>query len=145
MSLLVKDANTTVQSLSTQLDNANNLVPVHSPAAIVSGVATPVSAAAPLPVINTAGTPAVDGSGTIILGGTAQTLFGGVVPTNGFLLANNGTNTIYVCDTGVASAGGASIPIAAGTVFMTPTGYRPPGPVSLFGSATGASFAGRRW
>jgi hypothetical protein len=145
VTLLIKDANTTVQSLSTQLDNANNLVAVHAPAAIVAGVATPVSAATPLPVISTAGAPAVDGSGTITLGGTAQTLFGGVVPVNGYLVANNGSSTIYTCDTGVASAGGASIPIAGGTVFMTPTGYKPPGPVSLFGSTTGAGFAARRW
>jgi hypothetical protein len=145
MPLLVKDANTTVQSLSTQLDNAGNLVSVHTPAAIVSGVATPVSAAAPLPVISTAGTAAVDGSGTVALGGTAQMLFGGFVPTNGYLVANNGNSTVYICDTGVASVGGASVPVAVDAVFMTPSGYKPPGPVSLFGNTTGAAFAARRW
>jgi len=60
MTLLVKDANTTVQSLSTQSDAQGNLVPVHVPAAVAGGVATPVSAVAPLPVINAAGAPAIE-------------------------------------------------------------------------------------
>jgi hypothetical protein len=61
MTLLVKDANTTTQPLSTQLDMASNLVPVHTPAPLVGTVATPVSATNPMPVINAAGAPAVDG------------------------------------------------------------------------------------
>ena len=55
MTLLVKDANTTTQPISTQADVAGNLVPVHAPAAVVGGVATPVGPTAPLPVVNTAG------------------------------------------------------------------------------------------
>jgi hypothetical protein len=39
---LVKDANTTTQSISTLVDVAGNLVPVHAPAAIAGGIATPV-------------------------------------------------------------------------------------------------------
>lgn len=66
MTLLVKDANTTTQPLSTGLDSSGNLVPVHAPASIISGVATPVSITTPLPVINTAGSVAVDGSGTAL-------------------------------------------------------------------------------
>ncbi|MGH7113407.1 MAG: hypothetical protein ACREE9_02825, partial [Stellaceae bacterium] len=89
MTLLVKDANTAIQALSTGLDSIGNLVPLHAPAAIVGGVATPVSAAAPLPVINTAGSIAADGSGTVSVGGAAQALFGGIVPANGWLVANN--------------------------------------------------------
>jgi len=89
VTLLVKDANTTTQPLSTGLDSSGNLVPMHTPAAIVGGIATPVSIAAPLPVINTAAAAAVDGSGTVNAGGTAQTLFGGVVPVDGWLVANN--------------------------------------------------------
>ena len=114
MTLLVKDANTTTQPLSTGLDSSGNLVPMHAPASIISGVATPVSVAAPLPVINTAGSAAIDGSGTISSGGTAQTLFGGVVPVDGWLVANNSSTTLYVSDVGTATSGGASIPIAAG-------------------------------
>ncbi len=145
MTLLVKDANTTTQALSTGLDSVGNLVPLHMPAAIVGGVATPASAAAPLPVINAAGSIAVDGSGTVNVGGTAQVLFGGVAPGNGWLVANNSSATVYVSDVGIATAGGASIPIAPGAAFATPSGYRPAGPVSLYGATGGQAFAARRW
>ena len=145
MTLLVKDANTTTQSISTQTDVAGNLVPVHAPAAIAGGVATPVGPTAPLPVINVAGSAAIDGSGTIVTGGMAQPLFAAVVPVNGFLVANNSSATLYVSDVGAASAGGGSIPIAPGAVFMTPSGYKPAGPISLYASSTGQSFAARRW
>ena len=145
MTLLVKDANTTTQSLSTGFDSSGNLVPVHAPAAMVGGVATPVSGAAPLPVINTAASFAIDGSGTVTAGGSAQTLFGGVLPANGWLVANNSATTVYVSDVGTATSGGASIPIAPGAVFATPSGYKPPGSVSLYGATTGQAFAARRW
>ena len=145
MTLLVKDANTTTQPISTQSDVAGNLVPMHAPAAVVGGIAIPVGAATPLPVINTAGAAAVDGSGTVVAGGTAQLLFAGVVPSNGYLVANNSAQTLYISDVGVATSGGASIPILAGAVFMTPSGYNPAGAVSLWGSTTGQAFAARRW
>jgi hypothetical protein len=145
MTLLVKDANSAVQSLSTQSDASSNLVPVHVPAALAGSVATPVSAMAPLPVVNAAGTAASDGSGTIATGGTAQSLFGGLVPANGWLVCNNSSGALYVSDVGAASAGGASIQIAAGATFATPSGYRPPGAVSIFGATTGQAFAARRW
>ena len=145
MTLLVKDANTTVQSLSTGLDSSGALVPVHTPATIVGGIATPVSVVSPMPVINAAGSVASDGSGTVIAGGTSQTLFGGIVPANGWLVANNSAATLYVCDVGVATAGGASIPVAPGGVFATPSGYKPAGAVSLYGSTAGQAYAARRW
>lgn len=145
LTLLVKDANTTTQSISTQADATGNLVPVHAPATIAGGIATPVGPTSPLPVINATGSPAVDGSGTVMTGGMAQTLFAGVVPVNGFLVANSSSATLYVSDVGVASAGGGSIPIAPGAVFITPSGYKPAGPVSLYASSTGQSFAARRW
>jgi hypothetical protein len=145
LTLLVKDANTTTQPISTQSDAAGNLVPVHTPAVMIGGVATPVGPAAPLPVINTAGAAAIDGSAAVTAGGTAQTLFGGSVPTNGYLVANNSSAILYVSDVGPATAGGASIPIAAGSVFMTPSGYKPAGAVSLWGGTTGQAFPARRW
>jgi hypothetical protein len=145
LTLLVKDANTTTQPISTQSDVAGNLVPMHAPAAVVGGIATPVGPATPLPVVNTAGSGAVDGSGTVVAGGTAQVLFAGVVPSNGYLVANNSLQTLYISDVGVAMSGGASIPIPAGAVFMTPSGYNPAGAVSLWGSTTGQAFAARRW
>jgi|SRR5579862_120163 hypothetical protein len=146
MTLLVKDANTTVQALATESDGGGNLVPVHAPAVTAGGVAAPVGAANPLPVINAAAAAASDGSGTVAAGGSAQLLFGGAVPANGFLVQNNSASPLWVCDVGTASAGGASIQIAAnGGLFATPSGYRPGGPVSLFGTATGQTFAARRW
>jgi hypothetical protein len=146
MTLLVKDANTTVQSLSTGLDAGNNLVPVHAPASTSGGVATPVGPANPLPVTNTAGAAASDGSGTVATGGSAQTLFGGIVPANGFLVQNNSSAALWISDVGAASAGGASIQLAAsGGLFTTPSGYKPAGTVSLFGATTGQAFTARRW
>src|SRR5271170_6350179 len=82
MTLLVKDANTTVQSLSTELDGSGNLVPVHAPALVSAGVASPVGPQNPLPVINTAGAAASDGSGTVATGGSPQALFGGAALVN---------------------------------------------------------------
>jgi hypothetical protein len=145
LTLLVKDANTATQSISTQTDVAGNLVPVHASAAMSGGIATPVGPTAPLPVINAAGGAAADGSGTVVSGGTAQSLFAGVVPVNGYLVANNSSAILYVSDVGTANAGGASIPVPSGTVFVTPSGYKPAGAVSLYGNATGQAFAARRW
>ena len=146
MTLLVKDANTTVQSLSTEVDGNGSLVPLHAPASSVGGVATAVGPGNPLPVINTAGVAASDGSGTVATGGSAQTLFGGLVPVNGFIVQNNSSAALWVSDVGVASAGGASIQLAAnGGLFATPSGYKPAGAVSLYGATTGQGFAARRW
>ncbi len=147
MTLFVKDANTTVQSLATEVDGNGNLVPLHAPAATnAQGVSSPVGPQNPLPVINTTGAVASDGSGTIAAGGSAQALFGGVVPANGFLVQNNSSAALWLSDVGVASAGGASIQIGAnGGVFATPSGYKPAGAVSLFGATTGQGFAARRW
>jgi hypothetical protein len=145
LTLLVKDANTTTQSISTQIDSAGNLVPVHAPAAVAGGVAIPVGPTAPLPVINAAGSAAIDGSGTVVTGGMAQLLFAGVVPVNGFLVANNSSATLYLSDVGSASAGAESIPITPGAVFITPCDYKPAGPISLYAGSTGQSFAARRW
>jgi hypothetical protein len=143
--LLVKDANTQVQSLSTQVDAAGSLVPMHLDASLQGGVATPVMPTAPMPVINAAGSAANDGSGTIAVGGTAQLLFGGTVPTNGFQVANNSGSPLYLSDVGTASAGGTSMPIAPGGIYTTPDGYRPAGTVSIYGASAGQAFAARRW
>jgi len=147
MTLLVKDANTTVQSLATEIDGNGNLVPLHAPAATdAQGVSTPVGPQNPLPVINVAGIASSDGSGTLAAGGSAQTLFGGIVPSNGFLVQNNSSAVLWMSDVGTASAGGASIQLAAnGGTFATPSGYKPAGAVSLFGATTGQAFAARRW
>jgi len=147
MTLLVKDANTTVQSLSTEVDGNGNLVPVHAPATTDAlGVSTPVGLQNPLPVMNAAGAVASDGSGTVATGGSAQTLFGGILPVNGFVVQNNSSAALWISDVGVASAGGASIQLAAnGGLFATPSGYKPAGAVSLYGATTGQAFVARRW
>ncbi len=147
MTLLVKDANTTVQSLSTEVDGNGNLVPLHAPATTnAQGVSSPVGLQNPLPVTNTAGAVASDGSGAVATGGSAQTLFGGIVPVNGFVVQNNSSAALWISDVGVASAGGASIQLAAnGGLFATPSGYKPAGAVSLYGATTGQGFAARRW
>lgn len=147
MTLFVKDANTTVQALATEVDGNGNLVPLHAPAATdAQGVSTPVGPQNPLPVINAAGAVASDGSGTVVTGGSAQTLFGGIVPANGYVVQNNSSAALWVSDVGVASAGGASIQLVAnGGTFATPSGYKPAGAVSLYGATTGQAFAARRW
>jgi len=146
MTLLVKDANTTVQPLATVTDATGNLVPLHAPAVTSGGVAAAVAPANPLPVVNTAGAAASDGSGTLATGGSAQTLFGGIVPANGFLVQNNSSAALWISDVGAASAGGASLQLAAnGGLFVTPSGYKPAGPVSLYGATTGQAFTARRW
>jgi hypothetical protein len=147
MTLQVKDANTGVQSLATASDGNGNLVPVHAPASTnAQGLAVPVGPQNPLPVINTAAAVASDGSGTVATGGSAQTLFGGIVPVNGYLVQNNSNAALWVSDVGAASAGGASVQLAAnGGSFVTPSGYKPAGAVSLFGGSTGQVFAARRW
>jgi hypothetical protein len=147
VTLVVKDGNTQLQSLSTQVDASGNLVPVHTPAAVVAGIAVPASATAPIPVINAAGSPAVDGSGTITTGGTAQNLFSGTVPTNGYLVANpNASDALWICEGGTAAVNGAgSIEIAAGANWNTPSGYKPFGVVSILGPNTADKFTARRW
>src|ERR1044071_3487372 len=119
MTLLVKDANTTVQSLATAIDGNGSLVPLHAPAVTTAqGGSAAVGPQNPLPVVNVAGNAAGDGSGTVAAGGSAQTLFGGVVPANGFLVQNNSNAALWISDVGTASAGGASIQLVAngGTV-----------------------------
>ena len=147
MTLLVKDANTTVQSLATGVDGNGNLVPLHAPAATDSqGIASVVGPQNPMPVINAAAAAANDGSGTVGAGGSAQLLFGGIVPANGFLVQNNSSAALWISDVGTASAGGASLQLAAnGGLFLSPSGYKPAGAVSLYGATTGQAFAARRW
>lgn len=95
------------------------------------------------------GTQVTDGSGTITVGGTAQLLFGGATPANGFLVQNTSDDDLWISDVGTASAGGSSLRLPPrlyyGGRFMTPLGYRPPGPVSIFGATAGLSFAARYW
>jgi hypothetical protein len=142
LTVLVKDANTTTQSISTQAAAAN-LVPVNMPSSLVGTVATPVSPTAPLPVINTSSA-AVDGSGTITRQTVAQQLFSGVTPANGFLISNNTASALLIIDNGT-SANNVGIQVPANSVLVTPSGYKPIGPVSIYGGVTAGNFTARRW
>jgi hypothetical protein len=148
MTVVFKDANTTPQAFGTLPTAAGELAVVHTQAASVNGIATPVSNAAPMPVMLTSGATAADGSGTIALGGVAQNLFSGSQPTNGYLVFNlnpTGGRTLYISDVGVASATGSSFPILPQAEWHTPPGYKPPGAVSIFGTTTSDPFAARKW
>ncbi len=146
MSISVKDANQVVQNISTENDAQANLVPVHAPASTVAGISTPVGPTAPLPVINTAGAPAVDGSGTITLGGAAQLLFSGATPANGFQVQNqSGAEVLWVNDLGAAGVNAGFQIAISGGLYTTPPGYRPGGPVSIYGATSAHAFTARKW
>ena len=144
MTLYVKDANATTQPISTQADTAGNLAPVHVPASVIAGVATPVSTANPLPVEVAAGAPAVVGDGTIVSATVAQTLFAGVTPVNGFSIGNNCASAMFINDGGTA-ANNVGFQLANGATYTTPPGYKPVGPVSVYGGTTSGNFTARRW
>jgi hypothetical protein len=145
MTLYVKDANATTQPISTQSDAAGNLVPMHVPASVVSGVATPISTANPLPVEVAAGSPAVVGDSTIVSASSPQTLFSGVTPVNGFSICNNCASAMFVSDGGTAGSNVGFYCAASGGIYTTPPGYKPVGPVSVYGGTNGGNFAARRW
>jgi hypothetical protein len=145
MTLLIKDANATTQPISTQSDIAGNVAPVHVPASLVSGVATPVSAANPLPVQVAEGTVSVDGSTTIDSQTTAQMLFAGVVPPVGYQIGNNTAAVLWVRDTGSPAGDHAGMPVPIGGTYTTPINYKPAGSVSIYGGITGSNVEARRW
>jgi hypothetical protein len=108
-------------------------------------VSTPVSTAAPLPVEVAAGAPAVVGDGTIVSATAAQTLFVGVTPVNGFSICNNSASAMFVSDGGTAASNVGFYIAASGGIYTTPPGYKPAGPVSLYGGTTSGNFDARRW
>jgi hypothetical protein len=140
----VKDADQQDVYFSEQADAQGNWVPLHVPGSVVDGIATPVSQTNPLPVEVSAGSPAVDGSGTVVSATVAQTLFAGVVPVNGFQFANNCASVIFISDTRTAGPN-IGMPVAVGGIYTTPSGYKPAGPVSVFGGTTSGNFDARKW
>jgi hypothetical protein len=89
-----------------------------------------------------------DGSGTIAVSGTAQNMFSGGVPSNGYMVQNTSSGTLYISDIGAASAAGAgstSIALQPGVLFETPVNYKPPGAVSIYGATAGQTFVARKW
>lgn len=96
--------------------------------------------------LGSGGNTPVDGSGTVTTGGVAQTLFGGVTPAMGYMVQNLSAGDLYINDLGTASAGAGSILIPSqGSMFISPSNYRPPGAVSLFGATTAQAFSARHW
>jgi hypothetical protein len=88
---------------------------------------------------------AADGGGSIAVGGQAQYLFSSLVPVNGYLVQNNSAANITVSDTAISTGSGINITLAPGIMWVTPPGYKPPGPVSIYGASSGQAFAARKW
>ncbi|MBV9858746.1 MAG: hypothetical protein JO038_01370 [Alphaproteobacteria bacterium] len=102
-------------------------------------------ASAPL---TTTGSPGSAGDATIVTGGNAETLFSGATPANGFEICNpDPANDLWVSDSTTAAANGQGSQIAphGGGCYDTPSGYRPVGPVSVYGGVTGQKISARRW
>lgn len=88
---------------------------------------------------------ATEWNGRVGEAGVAQPIFGGAVP-NGYLIENTGGGDLFVSDgSESASDNGTSFRIGPGERFVTPPGYSPPGPVSLFSRCEGNSYVARWW
>ena len=83
-------------------------------------------------------------SSTITTGGTAQVL----VPANGIrrqlVFQNISDIDLWLCFTGIASAGSGSIKISAGAIYQTPDFLFKDAPespaISIFGATAGKAF-----
>ena len=84
---------------------------------------------------------------TITTGGTAQLLFS-ATPTNGFEVINtHATETLYIRENGTATVADNTfnIPVPPKGFYVTPTGYKPTGDVSVIAATTAHGVIGRRW
>lgn len=156
--------------------SANPLPVEPGPVTYQSGaVAVPVSSTTPLPVVDASqsmGGVGIDGS-TTVSGSGAVTLFGGVVPAHGWMVMVTGiycggqipaniTGVVAVSDSNVTPASsGTGIPLSAlfsgpdtryvtslSNVFITPPGYKAPGPVTVANTWCGGaqtSIYARAW
>lgn len=85
---------------------------------------------------------------TIAAGGTAQDLFSGATPANGFEIVNppSATETLYFREANTATvAGAASMPIVVGGSYVSPSGYKPTGRISVIATTTSHPVIARRW
>jgi hypothetical protein len=113
-------------------------------------MSVPASAEKPSVPVTVEGSVAVDGSGTIQEAGVIQTMFNGKTPPHGFQIclgpANSNDIFLFFSDVGLLSGTTISyIELTPNTCYTTPLGYRPPGPVTIFGTVTGIEFAARMW
>jgi hypothetical protein len=67
---------------------------------------------------------------------TSTTLFNGAVPPNGFMVQYEGGNAYWVNDSGPAvlptgPSGAGAAGFNMGSLFTTPDGYKPMGPINV--------------
>lgn len=74
--------------------------------------------------------PSWDGS-TQVIGNTPTTLFNGAVPPNGFMLQATNAICLSAC-TFTDNLQATPFSLQLGQIFVTPPGYKPIGPVSIF-------------
>jgi len=74
---------------------------------------------------------ATDGS-VAVQANVSTTLFGGITPPNGFIVQLLSGGSCYVNDNGAAAFLTGFNVINNGSPFVTPLGYKPMGPVSIF-------------
>jgi hypothetical protein len=65
-------------------------------------------------------------------------------PQGGYWIQNNSAAPLWVSDMEPAEPG-SGIRIEPGATYETPAGYRPKGPITIFGREAGQRFAARRW
>ncbi len=164
MTLLVKDANGTTQTVKTNDDlsgtagapSANVLsiqgttggtaLTVTGPLtdAQLRAAAVPVAVAFPASQSVSATTPAVacvDRSGALTVGGTAQTLMAANPARRGYRVQNLSSTDLWINDKGqAATAAPPSIKLVAGALYESPAWGASNGSISIFGVATGQAF-----
>lgn len=89
-----------------------------------------------------------DCSTTITTGGTAQFICGSTKPPSGFAIYNpDQSGDLWVSDSMIATPnreGSIRVP-ANGGGYETPPGYKPLGPISIYGATTGQPITAKRW
>ena len=101
----------------------------------------------PVPVTVT-GSVGIDGSGVIQKANTPQVLFNGKTPSHGFQIYAQ--QELWYTDFGTPNnlnnlSSPSWIAIQPGGYYTTPLGYRPPGPVYIYGGSDQEPFAARMW
>jgi hypothetical protein len=98
--------------------------------------------------ITVEGSVGVDGSGIIEGDNVKQVMFNGKTPPHGFQICSE--QQLFFSDVGngpfdnVAYYTMVPVPTTPYACYTTPLGYRPPGPVMIYGNQ-GATFRARMW
>lgn len=101
--------------------------------------------AVPVEIIGSVG---IDGSGVIQKANTPQVLFNAKTPPHGFQIYAQ--QELWYTDFGTPNninnlSSPSWIAIQPGAYYTTPLGYRPPGPVYIYGGSDQEPFAARMW